>query len=122
MSEPMPERERIEKELILDILIESTRWHLDGDDDAIRLEVCDRAKKLFGCVPCGAEKPAAAVAGQDNPKPKTTKQKYRDMYAETHVRVRENGRTTWIYKEDAVKVQDSPTRFHWERKVKNANA
>ena len=42
------EREKVERELILDILIESTKWHIDNDvDDAIRLEVCLRAKKLF---------------------------------------------------------------------------
>lgn len=42
------EREKVERELILDILIESTKWHIDNDvDDAIRLEVCLRAKQLF---------------------------------------------------------------------------
>lgn len=43
------EREQVERELILDILIESTKWHIDNDvDDAIRLEVCLRAKRLLG--------------------------------------------------------------------------
>jgi hypothetical protein len=42
------EKAKVERELILDILIESTKWHIDNDvDDAIRLEVCLRAKKLF---------------------------------------------------------------------------
>lgn len=43
------EREKVEREIILDILIESTKWHIDNDvDDAIRLEVCLRAKRLLG--------------------------------------------------------------------------
>ena len=42
------EREQVERELILDILIESTKWHIDNDvDDAIRLEVCLRARRLL---------------------------------------------------------------------------
>lgn len=42
------DRRQIERELILDILIESTKWHIDNDaDDAIRLEVLERAHKLF---------------------------------------------------------------------------
>lgn len=41
------EREKVERELILDILIESTKWRVDEGDDAIRLEVCLRAKQLF---------------------------------------------------------------------------
>ena len=47
MSKELTERERIERELILDILIESTKWRVDEGDDAIRLEVCLRAKQLF---------------------------------------------------------------------------
>lgn len=43
------EREQVERELILDILIESTKWHIDNDaDDAIRLEVSLRARRLLG--------------------------------------------------------------------------
>lgn len=43
------EREQVEREVILDILIESTKWHIDNDaDDAIRLEVCLRAKRFLG--------------------------------------------------------------------------
>lgn len=41
------ERKQVERELILDILIESTKWRVDEGDDAIRLEVCLRAKQLF---------------------------------------------------------------------------
>lgn len=45
----MTERERIEREVILDILLESSRWERsDNDMDSIRAEVTDRARRLLG--------------------------------------------------------------------------
>lgn len=45
----MTERERIEREVILDILLESSRWERsDNDMDSIRAEVADRARRLLG--------------------------------------------------------------------------
>lgn len=45
----MTERERIEREIILDILLESSRWERsDSDMDSIRAEVTDRARRLLG--------------------------------------------------------------------------
>lgn len=45
----MTERERIEREVILDILLESSRWErTDSDMDSIRAEVTDRARRLLG--------------------------------------------------------------------------
>lgn len=46
----MTEREKIEREIILDILAESSKWRIseeDQDDDCIRLEVMDRARRLL---------------------------------------------------------------------------
>jgi hypothetical protein len=46
----MTEREKIERELILDILAESSKWRVTEDDqdvDCIRMEVMDRAKRLL---------------------------------------------------------------------------
>lgn len=48
----MTEREKIERELILDILAESSKWRISEDDDdpnndCIRLEVMDRARRLL---------------------------------------------------------------------------
>ena len=45
----MTERERIEREIILDILAESSKWRISEDDqsDCIRLEVMDRARRLL---------------------------------------------------------------------------
>lgn len=46
----MTEREKIEREIILDILAESSKWRIseeDQTDDCIRLEVMDRAKRLL---------------------------------------------------------------------------
>ena len=46
----MIEREKIEREIILDILAESSKWRITEDDqneDCIRLEVMDRARRLL---------------------------------------------------------------------------
>ena len=46
----MTEREKIEREIILDILAESSKWRIsedDQDEDCIRLEVMDRARRLL---------------------------------------------------------------------------
>lgn len=46
----MTEREKIEREIILDILAESSKWRIseeDQNDDCIRLEVMDRARRLL---------------------------------------------------------------------------
>lgn len=46
----MTEHEKIEREIILDILAESSKWRIseeDQDDDCIRLEVMDRARRLL---------------------------------------------------------------------------
>lgn len=42
------EREQVERELILDILNEASKWTTDDNNtDSIRLEVMDRARRLF---------------------------------------------------------------------------
>lgn len=46
----MTEREKIEREIILDILAESSKWRItedDQDEDCIRLEIMDRARRLL---------------------------------------------------------------------------
>ena len=46
----MTEREKIEREIIFDILAESSKWRItedDQDEDCIRLEVMDRARRLL---------------------------------------------------------------------------
>lgn len=46
----MTEREKIEREIILDILAESSKWRITEDDqdvDCIRMEVMDRARRLL---------------------------------------------------------------------------
>lgn len=46
----MTEREKIERELIFDILAESSKWRIteeDQNEDCIRLEVMDRARRLL---------------------------------------------------------------------------
>ena len=49
----MTEREKIEKEILMDIVLESSKWRLsEGDDrDCIRLEVEHRLGKYMGISP-----------------------------------------------------------------------
>lgn len=62
----MTEREKIEREIILDILAESSKWRIseeDQTDDCIRLEVMDRARRLL----LGAETVDANGYAQSHP-------------------------------------------------------
>ena len=63
----MTEREKIEREIILDILAESSKWRItedDQNDDCIRLEVMDRARRLL----LGTETIDANGYAQSSPK------------------------------------------------------
>ena len=67
----MTEREKIEREIILDILAESSKWRItedDQNDDCIRLEVMDRARRLL----LGTETVDANGYAQSHPETITT--------------------------------------------------
>lgn len=80
----MTEREKIERELILDILAESSKWRIteeDQNDDCIRLEVMDRARRLL----LGVETVDAngyAQSHPDNPKTVTKPGEFVDTVEE----------------------------------------
>lgn len=89
------EREQVERELILDILIESTKWHIDNDsDDAIRLEVCLRAKRLLGIGDVPGEPQSVVERGLQ----KMAARKSHDTHA-GKIRIYENGKTRWVARE-----------------------
>ena len=126
----MSEREKIEREIILDILSESSKWRIseeDQNDDCIRLEVMDRARRLLlgtktldengyaQSHPNNLPTEDEALIGDDYQAPETTRMNAAQRYRATHVRVRENGKSTWRRKDECrqVPVDGIPGKFRW---------
>lgn len=113
------EREQVERELILDILIESTKWHVDGDDDAIRLEVCLRARRLLGIGEIPREPQSVVERG-------LAKLEAKNKSRDTHVgkiRIYEHGKTRWVARElcEQVPCIHSKTGLKWIAKKEVQN-
>lgn len=124
----MTEREKIEREIILDILAESSKWRIseeDQTDDCIRLEVMDRARRLL----LGTETVDANGYAQSHPEvevsPVLTEDDYkaleaakvndhlaspekvddaRKQWESSKVRCSENGRLVWHPRSECQKV------------------
>lgn len=124
----MTEREKIEREIILDILAESSKWRIseeDQTDDCIRLEVMDRARRLL----LGSETVDANGYAQSHPEvevsPVLTEDDYkaleaakvndhlaspekvddaRKQWESSKVRCSENGRLVWHPRSECQKV------------------
>lgn len=111
------EKEQVERELILDILIESTKWRVDEGDDAIRLEVCLRAKKLFtGKEDLGDNGLIQSVVERG-----LVRQQEKKKQQNTHVgqvRVCINGKPKWFPKDMCVQVPFAKSKngFRWTLK------
>lgn len=112
------EREQVERSLILDILIESTKWHVDDGDDAIRLEVCLRAKRLLGIKEIPGESQSVVERGLA----KAAARKSRDTHA-GKIRIYENGSTRWVSRElcEQVPCIHSKTGLKWVIKKEVTN-
>lgn len=123
----MTEREKIEREIILDILAESSKWRIseeDQTDDCIRLEVMDRARRLL----LGTETVDANGYAQSHPEvevsPVLTEDDYKALEATKlnehlaspdkaakvvsdwkakRVRCQENGHPVWHLRSECVK-------------------
>lgn len=98
------------------LCLDAARWNRDPDEPltGLELEVRDRLRTLTGHSTVDSD--GFAQSEDQEPKLDIHIEKPVDRYSETHVRVRENGKATWIYREDAVKVMDGPNKFHWERR------
>lgn len=128
----MTEREKIEREIILDILAESSKWRIseeDQTDDCIRLEVMDRARRLLlgtetidengyaqshpGNLPTEDDEPAEEPS--EEPAKPARRMNAAQRYRTTHVRVNENGKPTWHRKDECrqVPVDGIPGKFRW---------
>jgi hypothetical protein len=105
------EREQVERELILDILIESTKWRIDNDaDDAIRLEVCLRARRLLGIEEIPVEPQSVVERGLA----RAAARQPRESHA-GKIRIYENGKTRWVNRELCEQVPNihSKTGLKW---------
>ena len=112
------EIEHVQKELLLDIILESTRYTVEpGDDDPIRTEVVDRYKALCRG---GSEVNGKSVrerglekAGQSHGK-----------LAPGYHRVLVNGVKRTLHESKLVKVpfKCSPTGYRWKLKPEVADA
>lgn len=101
----MTEREKIEREIILDILAESSKWRIseeDQTDDCIRLEVMDRARRLL----LGTETVDANGYAQSHPEVEVARMnehlasvekvmKARSKWERDRIRVNIDGKLVW---------------------------
>ena len=112
------EREQVERELILDILIESTKWRVDEGDDAIRLEVCLRARRLLGIEEIPGEPQSVVERGLA----RAAARQPRESHA-GKIRIYENGRTRWVNRELCEQVPSihSKTGLKWVLKSEVQN-
>ena len=91
---------------LLDIQSEAGRWEYNGYEEEVKQRIRNLVEELQD--PDEAKQKQRQVA--NNPKAK---------YRETHVKIRENGKEVWAYKEDCERVVDPNTgRERWQRKKK----
>ena len=110
----MTEREKIEREIILDILAESSKWRITEDDqdvDCIRMEVMDRARRIL----LGTETVDANGYAQSHPKVEVSPvlnehlaspakaEKAVNEWKAKRVRCQENGHPVWHLRSECVK-------------------
>ena len=111
----MTERERIEKELLLDIIMESSKWRLsEGDDrDCIRIECEQRLAKYMGITPEVADGREQSVVERGLAKLEA-KNKSRDTHV-GKIRIYEHGKTRWVARElcEQVPCIHSKTGMKW---------
>ena len=128
----MTEREKIEREIILDILAESSKWRIseeDQTDDCIRLEVMDRARRLLlgtetvdanGYAQSHPEVEVSPVLTEDDykaleaaklnehlaspEKVESARSRSRSRWESGKVRCSENGRLVWRPRSECQKV------------------
>lgn len=140
----MTEREKIEREIILDILAESSKWRITEDDqneDCIRLEVMDRARRLLLGVetvdangyaqshPANLPSEEENLTGSDYREPEPEKlnshlpdpkkaAKAVNEWKSKRVRCQENGHTVWrpldqCHKEKLFPNNPNAKKFRW---------
>lgn len=125
----MTEREKIEREIILDILAESSKWRIseeDQNDDCIRLEVMDRARRLLlgtktvdanGYVQSHPEVEDSTVLTQEVDSPEKAEPAHENWKSDK-VRCQENGKIVWhpvseCHREKLFPNNPKAKKFRW---------
>ena len=109
---------QMELALLIDIVLEASRWNSDSDKDSIRLEVEDRLSRLLPADNYDGVQVKGSVEIEVDPEMLKEKNKHA-RYAETHVRVTgPDGKKKWYPKEDCVQVPVTTggSGFRWARK------
>lgn len=113
----MTEREKIEKELLLDIVLESSKWRLsEGDDrDCIRLEVEQRLGKYMGISPEVVDGREQSVVERGLAKQKAKSGSRQGKVKDDRMRIMYKGHRITIDKEKLVKTPNmhSRTGYVW---------
>lgn len=116
----MTEREQIEKELLLDIIMESSKWRLsEGDDrDCIRIECEQRLAKYMGISPevVGGREQSVVERGLAKAAAKSG-QRHGQLRPGFH-RVTVDGKKLTLHESQLEKVPyaQSPTGYRWQVK------
>ena len=105
------EREQVERELLLDIVIEASKWRISEEDDRdpIRIEVEQRLSKLVGTT-------TKTVAGREQSVKHPTvvdDQKPRSNHREIHFKDK-SGHSVWCARDEAVKVVRDGAGCPWK--------
>lgn len=110
------EREQVEKELLLDIVIEASKWRISEEDDRdpIRIEVEQRLSKLVGTTTktvAGREQSVKHPTVVDDQKPRSNRR-------EIHFKGKD-GHTVWCGRDEAVKVVRNGMGCPWKWVLKS---
>lgn len=126
----MTERETIERELIFDILAESSKWRIteeDQDIDCIRLEVMDRARRLLLGVetvdangraqshPDKIQTESEALTGSEHLASPEKVNKALNTWKSKRVRVNIDGKSVWKLECECHKeiIPGFEKKWHW---------
>ena len=118
MENIMTEREKIEKELLLDIIMESSKWRLsEGDErDCIRIECEQRLAKYMGISPevVGGREQSVVERGLAKQEAKAG-QRHGQLRPGFH-RVSVNGKKFTLHESQLEKIPyaQSPTGYRWK--------
>lgn len=108
------------------LCLEAARWKVSESEELcpLELEIKDRLARLTGGssvnvegVP-STEVEEAQEKPKEAPKPKSRRSTFwTRRKSQTHVRIKENGHTIWIPREEAVQVPARNGKWKWSRRT-----
>lgn len=104
-----------ERLYLCNLLLEASLWRISEEDEGvyngIELEIRERLQRLNADIPV---EPVIEQSGEESGEP-VRHMNAAQRYRATHVRVRENGKSTWRRKDECrqVPVDGIPGKFRW---------